>query len=194
MYRNHVKVKKWEIVGFFWIIIVGSLLHFVYKWSGESTIVAIFSPVNESVGEHLKLGYFSLLLFTIIEYCFIKNDTNSFFIGKAIGIIAMEIFIVIVFYLYTWITKEAVTFIDIGSFAVGALICQLISYNIMKKNLSNILNILGLIIFFLIGCSFILFTFYTPKLPIFMDPKTKKYGIDMVNPMGGHKGPSIGLE
>ncbi|MDR7855410.1 DUF6512 family protein [Tissierella sp.] len=183
MYRNYTKIKKWETVGFFWIIIVGSLLHFTYKWSGESSIVAIFSPVNESVWEHLKLGYFSLLLFSIIEYGFIKNDTNSFFIGKAIGVLAMEIFIVIVFYAYTSITKEAVTFIDIGSFLVGALICQLISYKIMKKEFSNMTNILGLIIFILIGSSFILFTFYTPKLPIFMDPKTKKYGIDMVNPM-----------
>lgn len=177
MYRNYTKIKKWEIVGFFWVIIVGSLLHFTYEWSGESTIVAIFSPVNESVWEHLKLGYFSLLLFSLIEYGFIKNDTNSFFIGKAIGILAMEIFIVIVFYGYTSITKEAVSFIDIGSFVVGALICQLISYKIMKKEFGNIVNVLGLIVFLLIGCSFALFTFYTPKLPIFMDPKTKKYGI-----------------
>ncbi|MBU5312931.1 hypothetical protein KQI38_12875 [Tissierella carlieri] len=177
MFNDYTKVKRWELWGILWIIIVGSLLHFTYEWSGKSSIVGVFSPVNESVWEHLKLGYFSLLVFSIIEYWFIKNKANNFFIAKAIGIISMEVFIVIAFYLYTWITKNPILFMDIGIFVLGAIICQLISLKIMKLRASKTVNNLGLIVFILIGCLFILFTFYTPELPIFMDPKTKKYGI-----------------
>lgn len=177
MYLDYSKIKKWEIVGVFWIIIVGSLLHFTYEWSGKSPIVAIFSPVNESVWEHLKLGYFALLFFIIIEYWFVNKYTNSFFIAKSIGILAMNLFIVIVFYSYTWVTKEPNLFVDFGSFVVGAIICQIVSFKIIKTSVGKTANTIGLILFVLMGCIFLLFTFYTPKLPIFMDSNSKKYGI-----------------
>ena len=177
MYLDYSKIKKWEIVGVFWIIIVGSLLHFTYEWSGKSPIVAIFSPVNESVWEHLKLGYFALLFFILIEYWFIRDETSSFFLAKSIGILSMNLFIVIIFYSYTWVTKEPNLFIDIGSFVVGAIICQVISMKIMKTSVSKTSNTIGLILFILMGCILILFTFYTPRLPIFMDSNSKKYGI-----------------
>lgn len=51
---SYLKIKKWEIMGIYWIVIVGSLLHFTYDWSNKSSIVALFSSVNESVWERLK--------------------------------------------------------------------------------------------------------------------------------------------
>lgn len=177
MFNDYNKVKKWEIWGILWIIIVGSLLHFTYEWSGKSPIVGAFSAVNESVWEHLKLGYFPLLIFSIVEYWFIRNKVGNFFLAKTIGIVTMELFIVIVFYSYTWITKKPILFIDIGSFVVGAIICQLLSLRIMKSHISKSADNIGLFLFIFIGCIFVLFTFYTPKFPIFMDSRTKKYGI-----------------
>lgn len=167
MYLHNRKINKWEIAGIFWIIIVGCLLHFTYEWSNKSLIVALFSPVNESVWEHLKLGYWALVFFMLIEYWFIKDYTKSFFLAKTIGILAMNLFIVIAFYSYTAIVKEPILIIDIGSFIVGAILCQFISLKIMKKSVSNIANKIGLIVFILIGAILILFTFYPPHLPIF---------------------------
>lgn len=40
---------------------LGTLNHFLYFLSGQSPIVALFCPVNESVWEHLKLLYFPFL-------------------------------------------------------------------------------------------------------------------------------------
>ena len=37
---------------------LGTLNHFLYFLSGQSPIIALFCPVNESVWEHLKLLYF----------------------------------------------------------------------------------------------------------------------------------------
>ena len=154
MYNDYKKIRKWQIMGFFWIIIIGSFLHFSYKWSGNLPIVGAFSAVNESVWEHLKLGYFALLFFILIEYWFVKDDTNSFFLAKTVGIVAMNLFIVVVFYTYTWITKKPILFIDISSFVVGAIICQIISFKILKIEVNRMANKLGLIIFILIGCIF----------------------------------------
>lgn len=177
MYKDYSKLRRWEIIGFFWILILGSLLHFTYEWSGKSPLVGAFSAINESVWEHLKLGYFSLLLFTFIQYWFIKDETNSYFLGKALGIIAMNLFIVVVFYSYNSITGKSIFIIDIASFIVGAAICQALSYKILKSNISKIWNYIGLSIFLLIGLIFVIFTFNPPSLNIFMDPRTKKYGI-----------------
>lgn len=46
---------RWEVAGLFVVIAAGNLLHFVYEWSGESPVAAVFSGVNESTWEHMKL-------------------------------------------------------------------------------------------------------------------------------------------
>lgn len=49
-------------------MLAGTILHFVYDWSGHNVFVAFFSPVSESVWEHLKLFFvpaFSLPHFMI---------------------------------------------------------------------------------------------------------------------------------
>ena len=178
MYLDYDKLKKWEVAGTFWIIIVGSILHFVYDWSNKSRVIAMFSPVNESLWEHLKLGYWPLLFFMLIEYWFVRKYTNSFFIAKTSGILAMSFLIIIVFYSYTTIMKRHILIIDIGSFIVGAILCQYISFKLMKRNLNNFLNRTGFLIFILIGVAFIFFTFKTPHLDIFKDPSKGIYGIE----------------
>ncbi|TDX53249.1 DUF6512 family protein [Orenia marismortui] len=171
------KILIWEIIGVFWIIIVGSMLHFLYDWSNSSLIVAIFSPVNESVWEHLKLGYWSLLFFSLIEYWFIRREVNGYFLGKALGIFSLEGFILVVFYTYTAIMKRHILWIDIGSYIVGAIICQIIIFNIMKRKISKSADILGLVLFITLGLILILFTFFSLHFSIFMDNNTGIYGI-----------------
>jgi hypothetical protein len=46
----------YKLVGIVFIIIIGSLLHFTFELSGHQAI-GVFSAVNESVWEHLKLSY-----------------------------------------------------------------------------------------------------------------------------------------
>ena len=167
---KHLSFKKWEIFGFWWIIILGSLLHFTFELSGESKLVALFSAVNESVWEHLKLGYFSLLAFTILEYSYIRNSRKNFFMGKFLGIVSMSIFIIIVFYTYKAITGSHNLIVDIGSFIIGALICQIVSYNITKKDI-GLDDGIWLGMFILLGLSFMVFTFYPVRIPLFLDSR-----------------------
>ncbi len=55
------------ICGILFTSVLGSLLHFVYEWTGENPLAALFSPVNESVFEHCKLLFFPALLYTLFE-------------------------------------------------------------------------------------------------------------------------------
>ncbi|GAB6139268.1 DUF6512 family protein [Halanaerobaculum tunisiense] len=177
MKKGSKEVLIWETLGLFWLIIVGSLLHFVYDWSGQSLIVAVFSPVNESVWEHLKLGYWALVFFSLIEYPAIKDKVKNYFWGKTLGVLALEVFIILFFYTYTAIIGEHILWLDIASYVVGSIICQIINYNIISRKKPRFNDRLGLICFIGFGGLLILFTFFPPHLPIFKDPKTGEYGI-----------------
>lgn len=171
-------ILNWQIFGTVFMIIVGSLLHFAFKWSNYSIFVGIFTPVNESVWEHLKLGFTSLLIFSIIEYPFIKNYANNYFLAKALGILCLELIIVVFFYLYTSYTRRSILFIDIFLYIVGCIACQIICYKLLTmKSLSKTSINIGIILLIINAAAFILFTFIPPRLPLFLDSQTKSYGI-----------------
>ena len=160
------------------IIVLGGVLHFTFEWSGNQPIVGVFSAVNESVWEHLKLGFWPALLFSIFEYRYLNKKTNNFFFAKTIGIYAIIIVIPSIFYSYTIFTKDSIFVIDILSFVFAVIIGQLVSYKILTlKKLSKYLNIISLVALVILGLAFVIFTFYTPQIQIFQDPITGEYGI-----------------
>src|SRR5690554_2974684 len=122
------KVLKWQIASVIWILIIGSLLHFTYEWSGKSPIVGVFSAVNESVWEHLKLGYWSMMFFCFIEYPVLKDSVGSYYFAKAVGIISMNTFIVVFFYLYAALTGKHSLFFDILLYIIGTVVYGVLSY------------------------------------------------------------------
>ena len=61
------ELRRWEIVGFIATGLFGTLLHFVYEWTGGNRVIAVFSAVNESTWEHMKLLFIPFLVFTVVE-------------------------------------------------------------------------------------------------------------------------------
>jgi hypothetical protein len=53
------------------------LLHYLYDWF-PNNLTTIFSGINESVYQHMKIGFFAYLLFAIIEFLIIRKAINSF--------------------------------------------------------------------------------------------------------------------
>ncbi len=159
------------IINSIFIIILGSVLHFTFEWSGNQPIAGLFSAVNESVWEHLKLAFWPALLFAYKEYLILKKVVNNFAFAKTIGVFLMVIIIPIIFYSYTAITGKSIFVIDISSFIVAVIIGQLSSYKLLiYRKLPENFNKVSLIALILLGLAFVLFTFYPPQLPIFKDP------------------------
>ena len=73
------KIIKLEIIAIIVILILGTLLHFTYEWSGDNLFVGSFSAVNESVWEHLKLVFYPMLLMGIINYFLLKGHNQRYF-------------------------------------------------------------------------------------------------------------------
>jgi len=167
----------WEISCTLFVIGFGSVIHFIYGWTNHSSIIGLFAPVNESVWEHLKLGFWSLMIFSVPECFFIGKKVKNFFIAKFSGVIALEIIIVVVFYTYTAILRKHSLIIDIGSYVAGAILCQIVATQIFMKTKQskrgNAFAIFGII---LIAFILMLFTYITPRISIFKDNNTGEYG------------------
>ena len=167
----------YELVGMVLIIILGSMLHFTFEWSGNQPIIGVFSAVNESVWEHLKIAFWPTLLYAIFEYSHLNKKTNNFFFAKTIGIYAIMIIIPVIFYSYTIIAEENLI-IDILSFIFAIIIGQLISYKLLTfKKLSKGLELISLVALVILALAFVVFTFYPPQIQLFQDPNTGDYGI-----------------
>lgn len=173
------KLLKIELIVTILELILGILLHFIYEWSGNNAIIASFSAVNESVGEHLKLVFYPMLILGLIEYYFVKNIANNYIEAKAIGIFTAISFIVISFFTYTGIIGTNFFIIDILIFIISIILGEWTSYKLMKrKNESTIQTkiLAGGILIFLLSC-FIIFTYVTPQVNLFRDFTNGTYGI-----------------
>jgi len=169
--------KIWSLWGFAVTSLAGTLLHFLYDFSGKSKIAALFSGVNESTWEHMKLMFFPMLLFMIVQSFFFR-DRHDFFSVKLSGILLGLLMIPIIFYTYNGAFGKSPDYINIGIFFVSAAVAYYYEAKKFEKRVpSNPSNKFSLIILTLICASFFLFTFYPPRLPIFMDPLTNTYGI-----------------
>ena len=166
---NKEIIRKFQIFSIIFTFVLGTLLHFTYNLSGQNPIVAIFSSINESTWEHLKLLFFPMLLTTIIGCFYLRKDFCNFLCSKAIGIIVAMAFTIVFFYTYTGVLGKNITLIDISSFFVSAILGEFTAYVlIVNKFKCNI--IVAVIALIVILISFIVFTYFTPNIGIFKDP------------------------
>lgn len=165
-----------QILSAIFTIILGTILHFTYQWSNKNIFVGAFSAVNESTWEHLKLLFFPMLITIITGYFYIGNYIPNFLCAKTIGIITAISFTTIFFYTYTGILGTNFAVLNILTFIFSAILGEYVAYKLIISNspCNKSIAILTLIILFV---CFILFTFFTPKIGLFKDPVTKRYGI-----------------
>ena len=171
-------VLRWELVGIAVISVLGSILHFVFEWTGGWEPVGVIAAVNESVWEHFKIAFWPALFYAVFEYPFLRRSTSNFIIAKAIGIYVMPVVIAVIFYSYTAIWGEEILAVDILIFFVAVALGQLASYKVLTmRRLPVWTGRLGLAIVIALAVAFGVFTFYPPHLGIFKDAVSGGYGI-----------------
>ncbi len=162
------KLKKTEIIGFVFVVLVGSLLHFVYDLTGNNNFAALFSSVNESTWEHLKLLFFPSLIFAIAEYFIIGKKYEGFFCVKAFAIWLGMLTIVVLFYTYTGVIGQNFMIADISTFIAGAAVVSWYSYKKLPSSDGG--NILGILLLAVTSVAFFVFTFFPPNIALFKNP------------------------
>ena len=166
----------WTFGGFVFTFLGGTLLHFIYDWTNKSILAAPISAVNESTWEHMKLLFFPMFIFALIQSWFFK-DFNNFWCIKLIGILTGLILIPVLFYTINGIFGKTPDFINIAIFFIAAAIAFIIETYLFKNYYCCKSPYIAFLIIFFIGILFIIFTFSAPRIPLFQDPISNSYGI-----------------
>ena len=169
---------KWQIAGFIFTGIMGVLLHFLYDLTGQNVFVAPFSAVNESIWEHMKLLFYPMFVFAIIESRFTGKDYKNFWCVKLIGIVLGILTIPVIYYTYNGAFGSSRDWVNIAIFFIAAAIIYFIETKLLNRGKPSCNRPLAAFsVLCLIALIFIEFTFIPPHLPLFADPITKTFGI-----------------
>lgn len=162
-------VPLWQFAGFAFTALGGTLLHYLYEWTGESVWAAPFSGVNESTWEHMKLLYVPLLLFALIQSRFF-GDYPHFWCVKLKGVALGLMLIPVVFYTYNGAFGKSPDWFNIALFFVTAAIVFILETTWLQKETEPCKGSLALLSLLLIGSFFVVFTFAPLPLPLFTPP------------------------
>jgi hypothetical protein len=181
--KNKLSLKQIEIIGAVFGSLLGSLDHFLYDWTHWAW-VGIFSPINESPWEHLKLFWFPVLLFLIVEWFWVDDKRKLLFAKNAQIVVGMG-FIIGFFYAYTGLFGFENVWIDIASFIAAMAGGYWLSFTILKSNYRTFLPAwfwaYSLVVIFVF---FQLMNWAPFHQPIFMDKNDNSYGIQKNIPSG----------
>ena len=170
-------IKLWQLWGFAITSLGGTILHFLYEWLNGAKWIALFSGVNESTWEHMKLLFWPMFIYAIAESLFFR-DRKDFWCIKFRGIIIGIAMIPILFYTYNGVIGKSPDWINIAIFFIAAAI----SYIYESRRFSCGHTVcksprLQIALLCFIALLFAIFTFATPEINIFKDPITGSYGI-----------------
>ena len=173
------KLRLWEFTGFLTVCAVGTLLPLLYERTGGNTFVAAFAGANGSVWERMKLLYLPCFVFAMIEYTVFAEAFRNFFAAKAAAGIAGMLLIPLLHYTLNGMFGEMPRWVGTAIFFISTAAAYLLGCRLLTT-LSLRGAALQLISFALLWgmmLLFILFTYRTPRLPLFCDPVTLGYGI-----------------
>ena len=167
----------WQAAGFALVTFGGTILHFLYDWTGSSILVAPFSGVNESTWEHMKLLFWPLFLFALVQRRFFR-DWKNYWCVKLAEILLGLVLIPVLFYTYNGAFGKSPDWINIAIFYISALLVFFFEWRAFKKNWLPCKHpLLAFSVICLVGVLFVVFTFATPQIPLFQDPLTGTYGV-----------------
>ena len=170
-------VTRWQITGFLFTSILGTLLHFLFDFSGQHIAAALFSAVNESIWEHMKLLFYPMVLFAIPERRFLKNPGPNFWCVKLKGILLGLLLIPVIYYSYTGMLGIRIDWVNITIFFLAAGIAFRQEAIWLRDGCNCPLSpFLSISLLGLIALLFTVFTFYPPRIPLFQDVPTGTYG------------------
>ncbi|MBQ3309879.1 hypothetical protein IJG73_00330 [Candidatus Saccharibacteria bacterium] len=179
------------IVSIIVISLVGTLAHFLYDITRHNQIIGLFTAVNESTWEHIKIALTPTLLWSLVDGIYYGQNPN-YFLAKLVSLIIPVIVIPAIFYSYRAFSKKSLLFIDITMFYVAITLSQLAMMWVLLLSpipfWAQYLACLGVFIFF---GAYLLLTLLPLRTFIFLDPITNRYGFkahsDKFNPFKKRK-------
>ena len=163
----HRSSRLWQWIGFALVTFGGTILHFIYDWTGQNPWAAPFSGINESTWEHMKLLYWPLFLYSLLQYPFFRGISNYWCV-KLTQILMGLLLIPVIYYTYNGAFGKSPDWVNIAIFYVTCALIFLFERWAFKNDFPQFKRPYSPFIgTCAIGILFIVFTFYPPQLPLF---------------------------
>jgi len=168
----------WELAGFLWTAAAGTLLHFTYDWSGSSAVVAVFSAVNESTWEHMKLLFVPLFLFTVVQVGFLGRTYPNLLAVRSVTALVGVGLIPVLFYTYGGVVGTTVPWANIAVFYLSVLAAFALDFRLLRRGRfpAPWQQLLGLAVLWVLAFAFVWCTFRPPELGLWQAPATGCFG------------------
>ena len=152
-------------------------MHYLYKFF-PSIISQIFSGINESIFQHMKVGFYSYLILSIIEFFVFKKkitDKTKFLFSRVFSMILYPFLIFLLFLftrvVYPWQMPFVIEIISAQTVVyISVLILGFIELDIVKLEFGKRLKVILLILLLLFIIEFTAFSFYLPWHDILANP------------------------
>ena len=177
-----MNLKKIKIISVIGTFLLCFLTHFLYDIFPNS-LFSIFFPVNESIWEHMKMLFTTILLFSIIEYFLIIRfniKVNNYILSKFFeALLSIPIYLLLFLPLYYKFGE--VMFISISLMLIVIIIAAFINYKLISLKEFKSSNIIGIILIIIAYIVFGYLTYKPIKTHLFFDTENEKYGINIYN-------------
>lgn len=176
-----MSLKKLKIISVIISFILCFIVHFIYDIF-PCFLTSIFAPVNESIWEHMKMIFTSIVITGVIQKIYVKKkklNYNNICISNVVSaVLSIPIYLIMFMPIYKIIGENL--FINIIIMLITIIISEIISYYIIKmKDLG--LEDAAIILVVATYVIFIMLTYNPPKTHLFEDPTYKYYGIKKVS-------------
>jgi len=162
----------WEIGSFIWVALAGSALHFAFELSEFWQPLALFSSVNESTWEHLKMYFWPGLIYALVQYTYTKDVANNYWVAKLVSLLATPLGIIISYYGYLSITLPIYGTgffeMDLMTMVIGLTCSSILAYKIMvRPKINSVPKLYVVSAYLTLTAMFSTFTYYPPKIFLF---------------------------
>jgi hypothetical protein len=157
------------VVSAFIVMIAGSVLHFLWEWTGRSPVAAVFAATNESTWEHLKLAFWPALVLTVPQRM-IYGPYPGWLPAVAIRCILPPVLIVLLFYSYTFLAGGHHLAADLAVFAIAVLAGETAGHALLGRSFGLRVRLTALALVLVCVVLFSTLTFSPPDCFLFQDP------------------------
>ncbi len=162
--------------------IIGGVLHFTYELFHRNKFVALFSAVNESTWEHIKLALSGIFFCTLIDI-WIFGDNPNYWLARSCSLIMPILVIPAFFYCYRIVTElKSFLPLDIAIFVLASFLSSIVFAMLLDApKVGLVTELASIALAILILTLYLLLTrFPLHHVFLFEDPITGGYGYEAV--------------
>ena len=158
------------------IIVFGTLGHFIFEWSGHRKWAGMLFAVNESTWEHIKLTIYPAFVLLAAEAAF-SGLSRTAVIARFAGMAVTMVAVPALFYGYTAITKKNWLWSDIICFILSVLAGSAMRGLVLESGTESVaLFVISLTGLAAILVMYLTFSYRPPFIFLFKDPVSGGYG------------------